>query len=126
MVGIVCYAPLIGGLLLLALQSVIPEQRPIASYAPTLLSVGTLFGLIGAGFWVYGWARSARGSPIRFGRGLVAASLLGWIPPALVMTGLFTWSGLEGLLNLTLSFEAAALAWFFAKVPEGTRRATVS
>ena len=100
--------------MLLVFQVLVPAQPAMQSYGPALFTLATVFGLIGAGFWVYGWARSASGSANRFRRGIVAAALLGWIPPALVMTGWFAWSGLEGLLNLTLSFEAAALAWFFA------------
>lgn len=80
-VRLLCYSPLIGGLGLLVFQIVAPAQRPMSLYGPPLFTLAAAFGLIGAGFWVYGWARSASGSEIRFRRGMVAAALLGFPPP---------------------------------------------
>ncbi len=51
-------------------------------------------------------------------------ALLGWIPSIVVMTGLVAWSGLEGLLNLTLAFEPAALAWFFVHPGRAAQKIT--
>jgi len=122
--GMLIYAPLVGGLVLMAIQLALPAQQQILSYILALVSVATVFGLIGAGLWVYGWARSARDSVIRFRRGVVAAALLGWIPPAFAMTEWVAWSGFEGLLNLTLSLEPAALAWFFTRDTDPIRPAS--
>lgn len=117
------YAPLIAGIFLLAFHGALPEQRQVFSYITTLVSVATVFGVIGAGFWVYGWIRSEKKSDTRFRKGIVAGSLVGWIPPALAMSGVAAWSGLEGLLNLTLSLEPAALAWFFTRDTSALRLA---
>ena len=111
------YAPVIGGLILLALQVAFPADQQILSYLLVVLSVVSVYSLIGAGLWIFGWLGATKGSPIRFRRGLVVTALLSWIPSILVMFDIVEWAGLEGLLNLTLVFEPVALAWFFTQLP---------
>ncbi|MCZ6854424.1 MAG: hypothetical protein O7G86_10950 [Gammaproteobacteria bacterium] len=119
------YAPVIGGLILLALQTAFPTDQQILSHMTTVLSVVSVFSLIGAGFWVSGWVRAEKGSPMRFRRRLVVIALLGWIPSILVMFDIVPWAGLEGLLNLTLAFEPLALAWFFTREVQTPPSATL-
>ncbi|MCZ6642387.1 MAG: hypothetical protein O7F71_12485 [Gammaproteobacteria bacterium] len=118
---LVVYAPVLGGLILITLQAAFPADQQILSYLFVGLSVASVFSVIGAGFWISGWLRAPKGSRIRFRRGLVVAALLGWIPSILVMFDMTRWE-LAGLLNLTLAFEAAALAWFFTHVVDEAAR----
>lgn len=101
----------------MALQVAFPADQQILSYLLVVLSVVSVYSLIGAGLWIFGWLGATKGSPIRFRRGLVVTALLSWIPSILVMFDIVEWAGLEGLLNLTLVFEPIALAWFFTQLP---------
>ena len=49
---LVCYSPFIGGFVLLVFQVLVPAQPAMQSYGPALFTLATVFGLIGAGFWV--------------------------------------------------------------------------
>ena len=111
------YAPVMAGLIFFALQLLFPADQRILSYLMATLSIASVFSLVGAGLWIFGWLQAEKGSTTRFCRALVVAALLGWIPSIFVMFDVVAWGELAGLLNLTLAFEPLALAWYFTQNP---------
>ena len=100
------YAPVLFGLVLLITQVVSGAGDILLPYFWLLVQIATLFSLLGAIVWIASWLRSEPGSRLRARQRMVAIAFLCWIPPILVMAGVFDWNGLEGLLNLSLTVEA--------------------
>jgi uncharacterized membrane protein YgcG len=108
-----------GAMLVIAILAVLfdPSSGPASQVLIPLAAVG----LIGGGWWLYGWARQAKG----------AAKILAWIGVAIIgIAGvMFTFSTVVAALTLgafavllpllMLPFAITAFRWMYAPTPQG-------
>jgi hypothetical protein len=110
------YLPVLLAVFLLAVLAVRPSNLQVVRAFYLFFPVGVLYSLVGGGFWIH---RLVTSEPaVRRSRRLpmvVAALALGWLPHAVVSTGVGLAPQLAGLFDLPFALIPPALAWSLAR-----------